>query len=352
MIFARVICWMPSSAFLRHLTMQAACNRPKPCPFAPCIQSWSCSCTARIVLFVCCASCDLLILACADTTCCGLCSSVLQHAQLRLVHTTPFAPQQAQDSSQVPSPLTRFAYTSMNVFVSCSALAIAKQIINPANYLRNEAAAQEATKQLPAWFVQQYQSRRVASDMTRNIIKDTSVLMAASATWYGVQIGMKAVRGTEDAANACAAGTLSAALLGAAFIEPFRASRAGMWAAVGGIAGYYGFKEQQALRAALLQRQQELEQKHLHRSAEQVHTKLDSKLLQQLLELEQQDQVKQFKSRMQKETAASKADAEAGSSENWQTLMSSAPWLEQQQEPQQQQQQQFGEQQNPDLGRY
>lgn len=33
-----------------------------------------------------------------------------------------------------------------------------------------------------------------------------------------------------------------------------------MWAAVGGLAGYYGFQEQQALRAALLQRQQELEQ--------------------------------------------------------------------------------------------
>jgi hypothetical protein len=45
-----------------------------------------------------------------------------------------------------------------------------------------------------------------------------------------------------------------------AVIEPLKAQRAGMWAAVGGIAGYYGFKEQQALRAALLQRQQELEQ--------------------------------------------------------------------------------------------
>jgi hypothetical protein len=45
-----------------------------------------------------------------------------------------------------------------------------------------------------------------------------------------------------------------------AVIEPFKASRAGLWAAVGGLAGYYGFKEQQALRAALLQRQQELEQ--------------------------------------------------------------------------------------------
>jgi hypothetical protein len=31
-----------------------------------------------------------------------------------------------------------------------------------------------------------------------------------------LQIGMKAVRGQEDAFNACAAGTLSAALLGAA----------------------------------------------------------------------------------------------------------------------------------------
>jgi hypothetical protein len=31
-----------------------------------------------------------------------------------------------------------------------------------------------------------------------------------------LQIGMKAVRGKEDAFNACAAGTLSAALLGAA----------------------------------------------------------------------------------------------------------------------------------------
>lgn len=31
----------------------------------------------------------------------------------------------------------------------------------------------------------------VAQDMMRNIIKDTSVLMAASATWYGVQVGEK-----------------------------------------------------------------------------------------------------------------------------------------------------------------
>lgn len=63
----------------------------------------------------------------------------------------------------MPKHACRFAYTSANVFVSCSALAIAKQIINPANYLRDEAAVQEATKQLPAWFAQQYQSRRVAS---------------------------------------------------------------------------------------------------------------------------------------------------------------------------------------------
>jgi hypothetical protein len=73
----------------------------------------------------------------------------------------------------------------------------------------------------------------------------------------------------------------------------------------------------------------------MHVSEEQVHTKLDSKLLKQLLELEQQDKVKEFKSRMQKETAASRADAEAGSSENWQSLMNSAPWLEQQQQQQQ-----------------
>jgi chloramphenicol O-acetyltransferase len=95
----------------------------------------------------------------------------------------------------------------------------------------------------------------------------------------------------------------------------------------------------------------------MHVSAEQVHTKLDSKLLKQLLELEQQDKVKEFKSRMQKETAASKADAEAGSSENWQSLMSSAPWLEQQQLEQQQQQQQqhdqqVAEQQSQSSGRY
>ncbi|WIA15991.1 hypothetical protein OEZ85_012728 [Tetradesmus obliquus] len=246
---------------------------------------------------------------------------------------------QVQDDSQGISPLTRFAYTSANVFFSCSALAIAKQIINPANYLRDEAAVQEATKQLPAWFAQQYQSRRVASDMMRNIIKDTSVLMAASATWYGVQVGLQAVRGKKDAFNACAAGTLSAALLGAAFIEPFKASRAGMWAAVGGLAGYYGFQEQQALRAALLQRQQELEQKHMHKPPEQLHTKLDTKLLKQLLEMDQQQKVGEFKSRMQKEAAASKADAEAGSSDNWQKLMGSAPWLEQQQGMEQQQQQ-------------
>jgi hypothetical protein len=53
------------------------------------------------------------------------------------------------------------------------------------------------------------------------------------------------------------------AALHIAVIEPCKAQRAGMWAAVGGIAGYYGFKEQQALRAALLQRQQELEQSEL-----------------------------------------------------------------------------------------
>lgn len=52
-------------------------------------------------------------------------------------------------------------------------------------------------------------------DLTRNILKDTSVLMAATGTWYGVQAGMKALRGTEDAVNVCVAGTISAALLGA-----------------------------------------------------------------------------------------------------------------------------------------
>jgi hypothetical protein len=94
---------------------------------------------------------------------------------------------------------------------------------------------------------------------------------------------------------------------------------------------------------------------HMHVSAEQVHTKLDSKLLKQLLELEQEQKVKEFKSRMLKETAASRADAEAGGSENWQSLMSSAPWLEQPQldeQQQQQQDQQAAEQQNQSSSRY
>jgi hypothetical protein len=76
---------------------------------------------------------------------------------------------------------------------------------------------------------------------------------------------------------------------------------------------------------------------HLHKSAEQVQTKLNSQLLQQLLEMEQAEKVKDFKSRMQKETAASKADAEAGSSENWQAVLNSAPWLVEQQGLEQQQ---------------
>jgi hypothetical protein len=38
--------------------------------------------------------------------------------------------------------------------------------------------------------------------------------MAAVCFW-ALQVGLKAVRGQEDAANVCVAGTLSAALLGA-----------------------------------------------------------------------------------------------------------------------------------------
>lgn len=74
---------------------------------------------------------------------------------------------------------------------------------------------------------------------------------------------------------------------------------------------------------------------HLHKSPDEVHTKLNSKLLKQLLEKEQQEKVDQFKARVNKEAAASKADAEAGTSDNWQNLINSAPWLEQQQQQQQ-----------------
>lgn len=52
-------------------------------------------------------------------------------------------------------------------------------------------------------------------DLTRNILRDTSVLMAATGTWYGVQIGLKAVRGKEDAVNVSLAGAVSAAIMGA-----------------------------------------------------------------------------------------------------------------------------------------
>lgn len=58
---------------------------------------------------------------------------------------------------------SRFAYGTFNVFVSCSALATAKQIVNPANYMQTEEAAKEASKQLPEWFAAQYKSRRMAS---------------------------------------------------------------------------------------------------------------------------------------------------------------------------------------------
>lgn len=49
----------------------------------------------------------------------------------------------------------------------------------------------------------------------RNLVRDTSALMASSLTWYGVHAGMRAVRGRDDAINVCAAGALSAALLSA-----------------------------------------------------------------------------------------------------------------------------------------
>lgn len=51
-----------------------------------------------------------------------------------------------------------------------------------------------------------------------------------------------------------------------AVVEPFKASRVGVWGAVGGLAGYFGFKEQQALKAALLERQQQLEQSEYYQS--------------------------------------------------------------------------------------
>lgn len=44
-----------------------------------------------------------------------------------------------------------------------------------------------------------------------------------------------------------------------AVVEPFKLRRIGAWSAVGGMLGYFGYKEQQVLKAALLERQQTLE---------------------------------------------------------------------------------------------
>jgi hypothetical protein len=61
----------------------------------------------------------------------------------------------------------RFAFTGFNVFISCSALAVAKQMLNPANFTAAAqdaaAAADKAGEQLPAWFRGQYQQRRAAA---------------------------------------------------------------------------------------------------------------------------------------------------------------------------------------------
>jgi hypothetical protein len=39
-------------------------------------------------------------------------------------------------------------------------------------------------------------------DFTRSVVKDTSVLMAASATWYGIQVG-RLSRHHASAVNGC-----------------------------------------------------------------------------------------------------------------------------------------------------
>lgn len=52
-------------------------------------------------------------------------------------------------------------------------------------------------------------------------------------------------------------------VLSAAVFEPFRLQRVGVWGTVGGLLGFYGYREQQALKQALLERQQELEQSEL-----------------------------------------------------------------------------------------
>eukprot|EP00878_Enallax_costatus_P003864 GHUV01004081.1.p1 GENE.GHUV01004081.1~~GHUV01004081.1.p1 ORF type:complete len:181 (+),score=81.23 GHUV01004081.1:2106-2648(+) len=152
--------------------------------------------------------------------------------------------------------------------------------------------------------------------------------MLSTGAWYGVQRGMKAVRGKEDAVNVAVAGSVSAALLGAAFIEPFKLPRVGFWGALGGLAGYFGYKEQQALKAALLERQQALEKKHMHKDDEHVQQKLNSKLLKKLLEMEQQEQLNQLKSQVDAANKPAVVAPDGSVQDGWQSLINSPPWLQ------------------------
>jgi hypothetical protein len=49
----------------------------------------------------------------------------------------------------------------------------------------------------------------------RNVLKDTGVLLGASAVWYGVAAGLRVVRGQDDAWNTTISGGLSSAIVGA-----------------------------------------------------------------------------------------------------------------------------------------
>jgi len=244
-----------------------------------------------------------------------------------------------------------YLFNALNMVTGCATLAVAKQLFNPANFMVRE----KDVKNLPSWYASNY-TKSISKVAVRRIFYDMGVLMVASGMYQGINVGLRAARGTDDAANLSVAGGVSAAFLGATFFDTTSFRRVGIWGVTGALLGYYGFQERQAIREQLLDRQKELEQRLMHVSADKVHTELDVNLYRRLLKLEEQDKLDHIKDHLQQQgalsapssaVAAAASDGGGSSSSNglygegiggdgtaaadadsaWSGLMQSAPWL-------------------------
>jgi hypothetical protein len=75
--------------------------------------------------------------------------------------THTYTPQGSLASTATHFLSRRLAFTGVSTVFYCSAIALAKQFVNPSNFTQPEASGQGPSKTLPSWFAKQYEARRL-----------------------------------------------------------------------------------------------------------------------------------------------------------------------------------------------